>query len=201
MALRAASTSALAMSISSVPVPRPTFERFSRMRTRLGAALAIATISSILSAPWEPASTSDVTPCESTMPGMSVVRACACTSMRPGTTSLPIASNGLLRAFRGNAHADGGNASVRDRHVRNAIDATRRVDHSSAANQQVVRRREGAPAAGEPDTTPIAAVPHEITSSEHCSLVVNRWSLVVGDLTFAHDPALPDRGARGTGAS
>ena len=35
---------------------------------------------------------SDVTPCDSTMPGMSGVRACACTSISPGTTSLPVAS-------------------------------------------------------------------------------------------------------------
>ena len=80
------------MSMSS-PSPRmPVLARLRSTRTRFGAPLATDTTSSMRSAPCEPASMSEVTPCERQIPGMSGVRACAWMSMRPGTTSFPVAS-------------------------------------------------------------------------------------------------------------
>ena len=64
-ARRAAPVSAFAK-FNSSPVfpPSPVLARFSRIRTRFGAAFAIATSSATLSAPREPASTIAVTPVE-----------------------------------------------------------------------------------------------------------------------------------------
>ena len=176
IALRAASTSALAMSISSVPDPRPTFDRFSRMRTRLGAALAIATTSSILSAPCEPASTATSRPATARCPACrACARACArrssparpacrwrrwSPSRPPGATPTPTAA---MRPF---AIAT---SAMRSKPRDGSITRPPRISTScGAANACLLLAN---------DAAPNRRRPHEVPSREH--VLVGRWSLVV----------------------
>ncbi len=95
MAARVAATSTLLMSFNSPFCwSLPVREMLISSRMRFGAAFATATPASMLSDPRDPASTIDVTPSRRHSAASSGSRtACVWMSMRPGTTSLPPASN------------------------------------------------------------------------------------------------------------
>ena len=115
----------------------PARDRLMSTRTRLGACFANATTLSIWSAPRDPASTSDVTPCDRQIDGISAERTCVCTSTRPGMTRAPEASSTSAAAEAG---IDGRRAVMRPPlmpHVGGGVEALRRIDDTAALDDQV----------------------------------------------------------------
>ena len=154
IALRAASTSALAMSISSVPDAEADLRQVQQdahaVGRRLGDRDDLVDLVGALRAGIDQRRHA-LRQHDARHVGRARVRVHVDQS---GHDQLAGGVDGLLRALRSDADADCGDAPVRDRHVGDAIEAARRVDYPPAAYQHVVRRRIGLPCCSRAHTHP-----------------------------------------------
>src|SRR5579871_2927282 len=143
----AALTSARLRSIVSPSGRIPARPMLIRTRQSCGAPLATAIVSPILSAPFDPASISPVTPSARHKTGPSLSRGVRVDIDQPGDHQLAFGIDGFHRLAR-KIGVDGQDLTLRNRYVSNPIQFPRGIDHAPALNKQVAlhglrRKRRG----------------------------------------------------------